>query len=80
MNKEAIYTKLNEIFRNVFMDDEITLKPETYSADIEDWDSLMQILLLTEIEKAFGFKFDAKEAANMQNVGEMVDIILTKVQ
>ena len=80
MNKEQIYTRLNEIFRSVFMDDEIELTPETYSADIEDWDSLMQIVLLSEIEKAFGFKFDAKKASSMQNVGEMVDIILEKMQ
>lgn len=80
MNKPEIYKSLNEIFRNVFMDDTIELKPETYSADIEDWDSLMQIVLLTEIEKKFNFKFDAKEASGMQNVGEMVEIILKKAK
>lgn len=78
MNKEDIYEKLNVIFRNAFMDDSIELKPETYSADIEDWDSLMQIVLLSEVEKNFGIKFDAKEAFNMHNVGEMVDIIIEK--
>lgn len=79
MNNEEIYTKLNEIFKNVFMDDSIELKPETYSEDIEDWDSLMQVILLSEIEKSFGFKFNAKEVSGLQNVGEMVDVIASKL-
>ena len=79
MTKEEIYNKLNEIFREVFMDDSIEVGPETYSADIEDWDSLMQMVLLSEVEKNFGIKFVAKEAATMKNVGEMVDIILSKI-
>ena len=78
MNEQEIYEKLNGIFRNVFMDDEITVKPETFADDIEDWDSLMQMVLLSEVEKIFGFKFDAKEASGLQNVGEMVEIIKAK--
>lgn len=75
MTKEAIYEKLNEIFRDIFMDDSITVTPETSSSDIEDWDSLMHITLVSEVESAFGVSFGAKQAAKMKNVGEMVDII-----
>lgn len=79
MSRERIFEELNQIFRNVFMDDSIELTPETYSADIEDWDSLMQIVLLSEVEKTFGFKFEAKEASSMKNVGEMADIIEKRI-
>ncbi len=79
MSEEKIYEKLNEIFRNVFMDDSIVVKPETCAADIEDWDSLMQMILLSEIEKAFSMKFQAKEASNMKNVEEMVSIIISRI-
>lgn len=78
MDEQIIYEKLNEIFRNVFMDDEIVVKPETFSGDIEDWDSLMQMVLIKEVEKAFGFSFEAKEVNGMNNVGEMVEIIKKK--
>ena len=79
MSKEEIYAKLTETFRNVFMDDSIEIRPETYSADIEGWDSLMQMVLISEVEKEFGIKFIAKESCKMQNVGEMVEIILAKL-
>lgn len=79
MSKEKIYEELNIIFREVFMDDSIELKPETFSEDIEDWDSLMQIVLLSEIEKKFGFKFDAKDVSDLKNVGEMIEVIQKKI-
>lgn len=80
MDTESIYEKLNEIFRSVFMDDTIEVKPETYAADIEDWDSLMQMVLLSEVEKAFHIKFTAKEAYEMKNVGEMTEVIESKLK
>jgi acyl carrier protein len=76
MTKEKIYEELTTIFRDTFMDDTIELSPSTFADDIEDWDSLMQMVLLSEVEKKFKFKFSAKEASGMQNVGEMVDIIM----
>ena len=75
MTNEEIYAKLNEIFQDVFMDDSIEVTPETTANDIEDWDSLMHITLVSEVESAFGVKFGAKQAVQMKNVGEMVEII-----
>lgn len=74
MTTQEIYGKLNEIFSDVF-DENITVTPETTSADIEDWDSLTHITLISEVEDAFGFKFAMKDVLGMRNVGEMAEII-----
>lgn len=79
MTREEVYTKLNEVFQEVFDDDSITVNDTTTSADIEDWDSLEHINLVVGVEKAFGFKFKMGQVNAMKNVGEMVDIILSKV-
>ena len=76
--EEKIYEKLNEIFRDIFDDDDITVTPETNSDSIEDWDSLEHINLVVAIEKEFGLKFSMDEVTGMQNVGEMVEIILQR--
>ena len=47
----------------------------TTADDIEDWDSLTHITLISEIESEFGFKFAMKDVLGMKNVGEMLDII-----
>lgn len=74
MTEQAIFEKLNEIFSDVF-DEDITLTAQTTASDIEEWDSLTHITLISEVEDAFGIKFAMKDVLGMQNVGEMVDII-----
>ena len=78
MTREYVYEKMNEIFRNVFDDDSIELDDETSADDIEDWDSLEQINLVVSIENEFEMMFDMNEIADLANVGEMVDLILSK--
>ncbi len=76
MERNEIFEKLNDIFRDVFDDDSITVTDATSAADIEDWDSLTHITLISEVEEEFGIKFAMKDVIGMQNVGEMVDIIM----
>lgn len=75
MNREKIFEELNDVFRDVFGDDTITVFDETTAADIEGWDSLMHITLISEIETHFDMRFQMKDVIGMKNVGEMVDII-----
>ncbi|MBO4321669.1 MAG: acyl carrier protein [Clostridia bacterium] len=70
-----IINKLNDIFRFVFDDESIEVSRKTSSADIEAWDSLTHITLISEVEDTFGMKFFMKEVVGMKNVGEMIDII-----
>ncbi len=78
--KEEIYERLNKVFRDIFDDEEIIVKPETTANDIEDWDSLEHINLIVAIEQEFGMKFNMNEVTTMKNVGEMVDIIIAKTR
>lgn len=75
MAREDILAKVNEIFWDVFDDEDIEIDETTTADDIEDWDSLTHITLVSAVETEFGFKFTMKEVQGMQNVGEMIDII-----
>lgn len=75
MSKEEIYTRLNNIFQDVFDDSGITVNENTTANDIEDWDSLEHINLITAVEEDFGMKFSMGEVTSMKNVGAMVKII-----
>ncbi len=76
MTREEVFIKLNEIFQEVFDDEDIEVFEETTSEDIEDWDSLEHINLVAAIEQEFDMKFTMAQVVGMKNVGEMVDIIL----
>ncbi len=70
-----IYARLNEVFRDVFDDDSLTVTPRTTAADIEDWDSLSHITLIAAVEDEFRMKFSMKEVVEMKNVGEMAALV-----
>ncbi len=80
MTREEVFEKLNEVFRDVFEDEDITVNDATTADDIEDWDSLEHINLINAIEQEFGIKFNMGQIVSMKNVGEMVDIIISKLQ
>ena len=78
MTREEIFEGLNEVFSDVF-DEEITVTDSTTADDIEDWDSLEHINLIVAVENKFGIKFNIDEVNKMKNVGEMVDIIIGRL-
>ena len=74
MNQE-IFDRLNDVFRDIFDDDSLTVTAATTAADIEDWDSLSHITLVSAVEDEFRMKFSMKEVVEMKNVGEMAAIV-----
>lgn len=75
---EQILLEVQTIFRDVFDDAELALRRETSAADIEGWDSLAQMTLVSAIAKKFEVKFKIDEIVHLKNVGDMVDLIERK--
>ncbi len=76
MTREEIYGKLNEVFQDVFDDEDITVNDSTVASDVDGWDSLEHINLIVAVERSFGIKFTMGETTGLKNVGEMVDKII----
>ena len=77
-NANDILKRLNEVFRDVFDDDDIVVTPKTTADDIEDWDSIEHITLIGAVEDEFGMKFKMGEVSRMNNVGDMLKIIMAR--
>ena len=67
--------RLNDLFIDVFDDDDIEITLETSAADIDAWDSMMHVTLMLRVEAAFGLRFDSGEVVALKNVGELVRLI-----
>ena len=76
MTREEIYGKLNEVFQDVFDDEDITVNDSKVASDVDGWDSLEHINLIVAVERCFGIKFTMGETTGLKNVGEMVDKII----
>lgn len=79
MDRQIIMEQIQNIFRDVFDDEELIVADSTSSDDIEEWDSLSHIQLVVAIEKAFGLKLTSKEILSWEDVGEMADAIHAKL-
>lgn len=70
---------LQEIFRQVFDDDTITLSPDLTANDIDGWDSLSHINLILAIENRFNIRFTQKELLTLSKVGDLLKAIDGKI-
>ena len=46
--------------------------------DVEEWDLLSHIRLIVAAEREFGVSFSSSEVANLENVGQFVDLIVAR--
>ena len=70
--------RVNDVFRDVFDDESLSVRQETSAADVEGWDSLMHVRLIIAIEKAFRVRFSSSEVASLKDVGDLIELLQTK--
>jgi acyl carrier protein len=79
MEKIDIVSKLTPVFRRTFKNDSLIISDDLTANDVEGWDSLTHMLLISEIENTFSIKFKLKELNKMKNVGDMIHLIEDKL-
>lgn len=80
MGKTQVLDQLTVIFRTVFNKESLLITNDLTANDVDNWDSLSHMLLITEIEEGFSIKFKLKELNKMRKVGDMIEIIMSKLQ
>lgn len=79
MTHEECNNKVNEIFQDIFDDANIQITDNMTANDIEDWDSLTHLQLISEIESVYNIKFTMGEIQGFANIGELINTIMKKV-
>ena len=80
MTREEVFNRVQDIFRDIFDEDDMVIEDKTNSDDVKEWDSLNHINLVSTIEKEFKIKFDLKELSTLNNVGSIIDSALEKLK
>lgn len=70
---------LNQIFCQVFDDDDIRISPEMTANDVDGWDSLSHVNLITTVESYFKIRFTQKELLTLKNIGDLHKTIAAKI-
>lgn len=79
MTKEDIITKLSNVVEEVLDLTDLSLESETIAKDVEGWDSISYIEIISEIEKSFNVKFKLIELESFEKIGDLVDNIHIKL-
>lgn len=79
MNDKEILVILQDLFKKVFGEG-AKITSSTTTKDIQEWDSLNNLILLTEIQQKFQINFSLSEILGLENVGDMVRLIEQRIK
>ena len=80
MKQDQFIKELNKIFIDIFEDNSILLNEHTTTSDVEAWDSLNHIQMITAVEKHYKIRFELNELLNFKNVGDLCVAIKSKIK
>lgn len=76
---EDLLPQVQSIFRDILDQPDLVLTRDSSAYTVEDWDSLAHVNIVTAVERHFKIKFALSELQSLRNVGEMLDLIQTKL-
>ncbi|MES1219660.1 MAG: acyl carrier protein [Bacteroidota bacterium] len=79
MEKEEITEKIRKILVASLGHENFEMKENLSSADVDGWDSLTHMIIITEIEKEFKVNFKLKELGKLNNLGSLISLISSKL-
>lgn len=75
-----ILNDLNSIFGEILKRDNIILQRDFSAKDVDGWDSLTNMILISKIEEKYDVRFNFREIIKMNNVGDLCDQIASKLE
>jgi len=76
MEKEEILQQLTLIFEQVLKRSNLKIDYNMSAEDIDEWDSLTNMTIISEIEKKWDVHFKLRDIVRMKNIGDMIDVII----
>jgi acyl carrier protein len=79
MTRAEILERVSLLLGDVLDLEDVKLTEASTASDFEDWDSVNHVRLLIRVEQELGFQFNSDEVGMVENVGELVTLIGTKL-
>jgi acyl carrier protein len=76
---DNILEELQSIFRDILDQPNLILTRASNGNNVDDWDSLAHINLVTAIEQRYKIRFALGELQDLKDVGDMIDLIKVKL-
>ena len=76
--REEILRKIEEIFKTELEDDSMQITYESSTNNVDEWDSMNNLIIISAIEKEFNISFPLDVIFDAKNVGDLCDYILSQ--
>jgi len=67
--------RLREILAKVLLADETEINDGTSQRDLETWDSMAHLMLVSEVESAFGVMMSDEDITGIKTVGDLKSVL-----
>ena len=79
MSDNNTLQRIEEIIRDLFDEYTGAVGLETSAADVDQWDSLGNVQLMVMVEQEFGVQFGTIEIDRLENIGDLVELVESKL-
>ena len=80
MTKEAILENVNKSFTKILEHSNFELNENITANDVDGWESITHMMIITEIENTFNIKFKLMDLMNMDNIGHLITTIEKEIK
>jgi acyl carrier protein len=79
MERNEIIAQVKQILKTALNHENFEMSETLSATDVDGWDSLSHMIIISEVEKQFSITFKLKELNKMKNMGDMLDLIASKL-
>ena len=79
METDAIREKVRVVLVNILEHENFKMDDELTAKDVDGWDSLSHMMILTKIEEALNIKFKLRDLNKLKNMGTLISVIQSKL-
>lgn len=79
MGRCEIEEKIRLILVSVLKHERFEMRDELGASEVDGWDSLSHMLIISEIEAQYNIKFKLKELNKLYSIGSLIDVVQSKL-
>jgi acyl carrier protein len=79
MERNTILVKVKAVLISELKHEDFEMKDDLVAAEVNGWDSLTHMSIITAIEDEFNLKFKLKELNKLKNMGTLIELIQSKL-
>jgi len=80
MEKNEMVDVIAGLVRSILDENALTITEETAPEDVDGWDSVTHVNLVSALEEKYDVKLSLREMMSWETVGDLADTIIAKLQ